>query len=573
MGNTIIQILTIVGSLGLFLFGMKLMSEALQKVAGNKLRDILASMTSNTLKCVLVGTFVTLIIQSSTATTVMVVSFVNAGLLSLTQAIGVIMGANIGTTGTAWLISIGAFSINLSQVALPLMAFAAPLLFVKSQKWKNIGDFIFGFALLFMGLGLLKDSMNGLQNNPAALEFLASFSNKGALSIFLFVIVGIVVTLIVQSSSVTIALTIIMCNNGWIPFECACAMVLGDNIGTTFTANLAAMIANTDARRAAMGHLVFNVVGVTWALILFRWLIRLDVHIMEFFGGNSPLEDPHSTPIALSLFHSIFNVINTLVLVWFVPQITRLVTKLIKEKEGSINRLTHIEGGTISVSGISIIQAHSELVVYSNRASRMFGFVRSLFLRDIDREEFDQLYERIEKYERISDNLETEIYNYLVQTTQDEVGSEVVKQAQIMLKVISDIEIMSDCNYKLAQIMKNKRDNEIWFSQDMRDKINAMFDLLDRAILVMNTNIRNAFEDNYTIPDEVYTLEAEINRMEDDLKNRYIFEIDDKELKRSAIVVFAELISEAERLGDAVEQVSEGVLNITPHTKPKLANA
>jgi len=572
MGNTILQILTIVGSLGLFLFGMKLMSESLQKVAGNKLRDILASMTSNTFKCVLVGTFVTLVIQSSTATTVMVVSFVNAGLLSLVQAIGVIMGANIGTTGTAWLISIGAFSINLSQIALPLMAFAAPLLFVKNQKWKTIGDFVFGFALLFMGLGLLKDSMNGLQNNPAALEFLASFTGKGGLSILIFVIVGALVTLIVQSSSVTIALTIIMCNNGWIPFDCACAMVLGDNIGTTFTANLAAMIANTDARRAALGHLVFNMIGVIWALLLFRVFILMVVHIMEFFGSNSPLEDPTSTPIALSLYHSLFNVLNTFILVWFVPQIAAIVTRLIKQKEDSKSRLAHIEGGTISVSGISIIQAHSELVTYSNRSSRMFGFVRSLF-RETDRDEFNNTYDRIVKYETISDNLESEIYNYLMQTTQDEVGSDVVKQAQIMLKVITDIEAMADSNYKLAKIIRHKRDGEIFFNQGMRDKINEMFDLIDRAIMMMNTNIGNAFDSDNKIQDEVYLLEKQINQMEDDLKNRYIFEIEDDNLQPNAIVVFAELISETERLADAILQVSEDVLNIAPHTKPILANA
>lgn len=570
--NTISQILTIIGSLGLFLFGMKLMSESLQKVAGNRLRDVLASMTSNTLKCVLVGSFVTLVIQSSTATTVMVVSFVNAGLLTLTQAIGVIMGANIGTTGTAWLISIGAFSVNLSQVVLPLMAFCAPLLFVKNTKWKTIGDFIFGFALLFMGLGLLKDSMAGLQNNPAALEFLADFSDKGALSIFIFVTVGAVVTLIVQSSSVTIALTIIMCNNGWIPFDCACAMVLGDNIGTTFTANLAAMIANTEARRAAMGHLVFNVIGVTWALIFFPWFLKLTIGVVEFFGSNSPMEDPQATPIALSLYHSTFNILNTLLLVWFVPQIARLVTKIIKQKEDSKTRLTHIEGGTISVSGISIIQAHGELVAYSNRASKMFGFVRSLF-QEKNQEEFDRIYERIEKYETISDKVESEIYNYLMQTTQDEVGSEVVKQAQIMLKVISDIETMSDCNYKLAQMIRNKRNNNIFFTEDMRDKINGMFDLIDQAIMLMNANIRNAFDENQRIPEEVYLLENKINQMEEVLKNSYIFEIQDKDVKRNAIVVFAELISEAERLADAIEKISEDILNIAPHSKPVLANA
>lgn len=571
MGNTILEILSIIGSVGLFLFGMKLMSESLQRLAGNKLRDVLASVTSNTFKCVLVGAFVTLVIQSSTATTVMVVSFVNAGLMSLVQAIGVIMGANIGTTGTAWLISIGGFSVNLSQIALPLMAFSAPLLFLKSQHWKNIGDFIFGFALLFMGLGLLKDAMSGLQDNPEALEFLALFSNKGAWSILIFVLIGTIITIIVQSSSVTIALTIIMCNNGWIPFDCACAMVLGDNIGTTFPVNLAAMVANTEGRRAALAHFVFNILGVLWALLVFRWFIDITVYLMDAFGGNSPFEDPTATPIALSLYHSMFNVLNTLFLVWFVPQLARLVTRMLKQKQDSKVRLTHIEGGTISVSGISIIQAHNELVAYSNRSSRMFGFVRSLF-KENNPEEFESIYERIVKYERISDSVESEIYNYLMQTTKYEVGSEVVKQAQIMLKVISDVEIMSDCNYKLAKIIKNKRDNDIWFNEDMRQKINEMFDMIDQAIMIMNVNVRKTTLETNTVPEEAYILENKINKMEDDLKNHFIFQIKDQDIRRNAIVVFAELISEAERLADAILQVSEDVLNIEPHTKPELSN-
>ncbi|MCD8186790.1 MAG: Na/Pi cotransporter family protein [Rikenellaceae bacterium] len=573
MGNTLIQILIIVGSLGLFLFGMKLMSESLQKIAGNKLRDILASMTSNAFKCVVVGAFVTLVIQSSTATTVMVVSFVNAGLLSLVQAIGVIMGANIGTTGTAWLISIGAFSIDLSRIALPLTAFAAPLLFVKSQRWKNFGDFLFGFTLLFMGLGLLKSSINGLQDNPATLEFLTLFSTQGKWSILIFVLVGALITLIVQSSSVTMALTIIMCNNGWIPFECACAMVLGDNIGTTFTANLAAMVANTEARRAALAHLVFNLIGLVWALLVFRPFVQAAVRVMEFFGSASPLTDSHATPMALSLFHSMFNLLNTILLVAFIPQIARLVTRLIRQKEDSGTRLAYIEGGTISVSGISIIQAHGELEAYSRRTSKMFGFVRALF-REEDPEEFQQTYQRIARYERISDRLESEIYNYLTQTTQDEVGSEVVKQVQMMLKVISDIEAMADCNYKLAKIIRYRRDNAIAFTEGMQEKIEGLFDLIDRAILLMNNNIQNAFTMEYpTMPEEVYLLEERINAMEEELKNRYIFEVGDHKPQRSAIVVFAELISETERLADTIEQVSRDVLNIAPHTKPALSHA
>jgi phosphate:Na+ symporter len=571
MGSTIIQILTIVGSLGLFLFGMKLMSESLQKVAGNKLRDILASMTSTTFKRILVGLFVTTVIQSSSATTVMIISFVNAGLLSLVQAIGMIMGANIGTTATAWLISLGAFKIDLSLAAIPLIAFGAPMLFMKGARTKSIGELIIGFSVLFMGLGLLKDSMSGLQENPAALEFLSHFSNKGYWSVLFFVFVGTVLTIVVQSSSATMALTIIMCNNGWIPFDFSCAMVLGENVGTTITANLAAMVANTEAKRAALAHLVFNLIGVVWMLIAFRLFLWMIVAIVEFFGSDSPITDPHARPVALSLFHTLFNIFNTCLLVGFTSQIAQLVTQLIPAKEEPKNRLTYIEGGMLSTTGLTIIQARNELVAYSTRSSKMFGFVRSLF-RETDPQEFDATYQRIEKYETISDNLETEIYNYLNKATQDEVGGDVVGQTQIMMKVISDIETMSDSNYKLAQILKYKRDNNIWFNQDMRDKINAMFDLIDRAIMVMNTNVSNAFEPNYTIPEDVYLIESQINAMEDYLKGRYIFEIEDQKLKRSALVVFAELISEAERVADSVKQVSKDILNVAPHTKPQLSH-
>lgn len=567
MGNTIFQTLTIIGSLGLFLFGMKLMSESLQKIAGNKLRDILAAMTSTTFKRILVGTFITSVIQSSSATTVMIISFVNAGLLTLVQAIGLIMGANIGTTATAWLISLGAFEIDLGTAAIPLIAVGFPLMFFKSSRVKSVGEFIIGFALLFLGLGLLKDSMSGLQNDPSVLSFLASFSDSGFLSVILFVLIGTVLTIIIQSSSATIALTIIMCNNGWIPFDCAAAMVLGENIGTTITANLASFVANTEARRAARAHLIFNVIGVIWMLAIFPLFIKLIVLIIESFGGSSPITEPNTRPIALALFHSLFNIVNTCILVWFTPQIAKLATRMVKQHEEPKSRLTHIEAGILSTSELSIIQAYKELTTYSKRSSRMFGFVRNLF-KETNNEEFEKTYQRIEKYENISDSLEVEIYNYLTKTTQDDMGGEAVKQVQIMFKVISDIEIMSDCNYKLAKVIKYKRDHNIWFNQELRDKVNDMFDLIDKAIMVMNTNIGNAFDETQSMRD-VYVLEKQINKMEGDLKEKYLYQIDDKELKHIAIVIFAELISETERLADAIEKISEDILNIVPHTKPQ----
>ncbi len=566
MTENIIQALTIIGSLGLFLFGMKLMSETLQKIAGNKLREILAAMTSTTLKRILVGMMITTVIQSSSATTVMIISFVNAGLLNLVQSIGLIMGANIGTTATAWLISLGAFEIDLSAAAIPLIAVGCPLLFFKGNRIKSVGEFIIGFSLLFMGLGLLKESMSGLQQDPALLSFLSRFSHNGYLSVLFFVLIGTVLTIIIQSSSATMALTIIMCNNGWIPFDCAAAMVLGENIGTTVTANLASFVANAEAQRAARAHLVFNILGVIWMLLVFYWFLDLIAYIVELFGGQSPFTHPNSRPVALALFHTLFNVTNTLVLVWFTPQIAKLVTRMVRQKKQPENRLTVIEAGMVSTPGLSLIQVHSELVGFSKRASKMFGFVRNLF-RETNQKEFDKTYQRIERYETLSDTIEVEIYNYLNKTSQSEIGSEAIRQVQTMFKLISDIESIADCNFKLARLIKFKRDHKIWFTQDLRDKVNEMFDMVDKAIVMMNNNMASAFSESESFT-EVYLLEKKINRMEQDIKEKYLFNLDDKELPHGAIVIFAELISETERLADAIEKVSRDVLQIVPHTKP-----
>ncbi len=571
MDSTIFQALTIIGSLGLFLFGMKLMSEALQRVAGNRLRDILAAMTSTTFKRILVGTFITTVIQSSSATTVMIISFVNAGLLTLVQSIGLIMGANIGTTATAWLISLFGFTIDLGQLSVPLIAFGFPMMFFKSNRVRSIGEFIIGFSLLFLGLGMLKNAMSGLQEDPSVLHFLANFSDMGAWSVLLFVVIGTILTIIIQSSSATMALTIIMCNNGWITFDCAAAMVLGENIGTTVTANLASYVANTEAKRAARAHLIFNLIGVVWMLAIFPLFIKLIVYIIEAFGGSSPITDPHSRPVALALFHTLFNVFNTAVLVWFTPQIARLSTRMVKQKEDPKSRLAHLEGGLLSTSELSIIQAYKELSNYSKRSSRMFGFVRDLF-RETNGEQFEKTYERIVKYENISDRLEVEIYNYLTQTSQDDLGVGGIRHVQIMFKVISDIEVMSDCNYKIAKIIKYKRDNNIWFNQELRDKVNEMFDMIDKAIAVMNNNMASVFSEKEGLK-EAYVLEQKINKMETDFKRKYLYEMEDRELKYIAAVIFSEIISETERLADAVEQISEDILNIVPHTKPELQTA
>lgn len=567
MGNTILQALTIIGSLGLFLFGMKLMSESLQKVAGNKLRDILAAMTSTTFKRILVGTFITAVIQSSSATTVMIISFVNAGLLSLTQSIGLIMGANIGTTTTAWLISLFGFKVDLGMIALPLIAFGLPMMFSKGSRTKAIGEFIIGFSILFMGLNLLKEAMSGLQEDPSVLSFLANFSDNGYWSVLLFVLIGTILTIVIQSSSATMALTIIMCNNGWISFDCACAMVLGENIGTTITANLAAVVANADAQRAARAHLIFNIVGVLWMLAIFPWFLKLIVYITELFGGDNPMVYPHARPVALALYHTLFNVVNTLILVWFTPQIAKLSSKLVRQKTDPKSRLTHMDSGMMSTNEISIIQAYKELEVYSKRSAKMFGFVRNLF-KETNHEEFDRIYQRIEKYENISDSIESEIYAYLTQSTQDDMSGEGIRRIQTVFKVISDIEAMSDRNYKLAKIIKNKRDMGVWFNQEFRNHVNDLFDLVDRAITVMSKNIAAAMGNGQESITEVYAIESQINTLEIELRDRYVYNVDERDFKYISGVIFAEIISETERLADSVKKVSRDILNIMPHTKP-----
>ncbi|MBQ5593640.1 MAG: Na/Pi cotransporter family protein, partial [Bacteroidales bacterium] len=419
--NTIGAILTLLGSLGLFLYGMTLMSEALQKVAGEKLRSFLAAMTSNSFKRIFTGFLITAIIQSSSATTVMVVSFVNAGLLSLTQSIGVIMGANIGTTCTAWLISLLGFKADISVIAIPVIGFGFALMMFKSKKKKSWGELLIGFALLFLGLTFLKNSVPDLQNSPEVLEFLKNWTSYGIGSVLIFTLIGTILTIVLQSSSATMALTLVMCNNGWIPFEMGAAMVLGENIGTTITANIAASVANVSARRAALGHSVFNLFGVLWAIILYKPFLILVSKIIVAIGCDNPLEAGASgTSIlyGISMVHTLFNVINTLILVWFTNQIVKLVTKAIPQKEsGEVFRLQFIQGGALSTAEISLDQAKNEIIHYAGICQRQYAYAREALNTDSP-EKFDELYKKLEHYEQVTDRIEIEIANFLNQVSE-----------------------------------------------------------------------------------------------------------------------------------------------------------
>ena len=563
MGKIIFDVLTLLGALGLFLYGMKLMSESLQKVAGDKMRSILAAMTANPFSRVLTGLLITGIIQSSSATTVMIVSFVNAGLMNLTQAIGVIMGANIGTTFTAWLISLLGFKAEISLLAIPIIGVGLPLMFFKKRNLRSLGEFLIGFALLFMGLDYLKASVPDIAENPQILEFLKNYTDLGYMSVLLFIFIGTVLTMVIQSSSATMALTLVMCVEGWISFELAAAMVLGENIGTTITANIAAMVANVSAKRAARAHMLFNIFGVIWMFIFFYPFLRLVAYItMHLFNLESPFEFPASVAVSLSLFHTLFNVVNTIILIWFTPLMVKAVTWMVKShgEEDEQFRLRYIDMGVMTSAEMSLHQAKSEISVYASRVIKMFGFVRNLF-RETKQEKFDEIYARIEKYELISDRTEIEIATYLNNISESDLSDESARQLRAMYKIIGEIESVSDSNTNLAKILKRKRDNNAWFNQEMRDKINTLFDLVDRALDEMNQNLEKDYSRIANI-NGAYQIEDDINKMRTGLKSEHIQNLEDKKYNYFAGIIYSDIIGDAEKLGDYVINVSEAILDI-----------
>ncbi|MDA3780580.1 MAG: Na/Pi cotransporter family protein [Bacteroidales bacterium] len=560
MGYGFIDFLTLLGSLGIFLYGMKLMSEALQKVAGNGMREILSKMTSNRIKGVFTGFLITAIIQSSSATTVMMVSFVNAGLLSLTQSIGIIMGANIGTTVTAWLISILGFKVKLSAFALPLIGIALPLLFSKINKRKYVGEIIIGFALLFMGLGFLKEAVPDINSNPEILSFLSGYTEMGYWSYFLFLGIGTLLTIIIQSSSATMALTLVMCTNGWISFDIAAAMVLGENIGTAVTANIAAAVANVSAKRSARAHLIFNVLGVTWVLLIFPFFIQGISWFISLIGGTNPNESVAGIPIALSIFHTTFNILNTIIFFGFAMLIVKIVTKLVPQKDdGEEFRLAFIDTGVLSTSELSIHQAKKEIIVFAERTHKMFDYVKILFEENNDKKFYRQ-YERIEKYEGICDRMEIEIASYLTKVAEGQLSPLASKRIKAMFKIISDIESIGDSNFNLAKTLYRKKDNKTWFDQDIRTKIEDMFKLIDKSFEEALVNLDAGYSDIDI--SKAIAQENTINHYRDRLKREHIANVKEKKYNYQTGVIFTDLFSECEKLGDYLINLSQAINDI-----------
>ena len=546
--------LKLIGSLGLFLYGMKIMSEGLQKVAGDRLRSILTAMTTNRVTGVLTGVLITALIQSSSATTVMVVSFVNAGLLTLAESISVIMGANIGTTVTAWIISIFGFKVDMAAFALPLLAIALPLIFSGKSNRKSVGEFIFGFSFLFMGLSYLKANAPDLNANPEMLAFVQNYTDMGFFSILLFLFIGTILTMIVQASAATMAITLIMCANGWISLELGAALVLGENIGTTITANLAALTANTQAKRAALAHFVFNVFGVIWVLIIFHPFMQLVNWVVDTFFQTSNPEVAIS--YKLSAFHSIFNICNVCILIWGVKLIERTVCALIHPKEEDEEpRLRFITGGMLSTAELSILQARKEIHLFAERTHRMFGMVQDLLHTEKD-DDFNKLFSRIEKYENISDNMELEIANYLNQVSEGRLSSESKLQIRAMLREVTEIESIGDSCYNLARTINRKRQTNQDFTEKQYEHIHFMMKLTNDALAQMIVVVEKPEHQSIDI-NKSFNIENEINNYRNQLKNQNILDVNNKEYDYQMGAYYMDIIAECEKLGDYIVNVVE----------------
>ena len=566
----ILQIFTLLGALGMFLYGMNLMSSGLQKAAGDKLRGFLSAMTSNPFKGVLTGLGITSIIQSSSATTVMVVSFVNAGLLTLTQAIGVIMGANIGTTVTAWMVAFLGFKADISILAIPLMLFGFLFSNSKKNKHQNIGELIVGFSLLFLGLSFMKESVPDLRETPQVLEFVRNWSSYGFGSVLLFLAFGTILTLVLQSSSATMAITLIMLSMGWIPFHMACAMVLGENIGTTITANIAAAVGNTQAKRAAMSHTIFNVFGVIWALILFKPFTALVGKVIELFGLPNPAAegfavvegDMGSSTAALyglSMLHTMFNTINTLILVWFIKYIEKAVVWIIKPKnqEAEPFRLKYISAGPLATPELAAAQAFDEIVHFAQISRNGLGYAKQAIAADA--KHFDELREKLVKYEEISDRIEYEIAAFLNGVSAGDISEATRVKIKAMYKIIGELESLGDSGEAISRMLSRRNEHKKSFDTATIEKINLMIAKVDSAYEVMIANLTAAHEGTLTSIANAYDAEEQINALRNELREAEIEALDNNDKNYQTSVYYIDIINELEHMGDFMINISQSL--------------
>ena len=581
--TTILNVLSVLGGLAMFLYGMALMSEGLQKSAGDRLRAFMAKMTSNSFKRVLTGTVVTCLVQSSSATTIMVVSFVNAGLLTLGNAIGVIMGANIGTTLTAWITSLG-FSVNIALFAVPMMAFGYLMHSSKKATLKNVGQFLMGFAVMYVGLTFMKDCSNAIlgEYQTGMMNFFGSINGFGFGSILLFLIAGAVLTIVLQASSATMAITMLLAASGLIDFKLAVAMVLGENIGTTITANIAAAVANTSAKRAARAHTIFNIIGVIWVLCLFRPIVKLICIIMSELGfvdptmassqlaaiaGGSVAADAemietykNSLLYGIAMLHTLFNVTNTLVLIWFTPLIEKAVIWLVKEPKGEteVFRLKYIAGGPLSTAELSLNEAQQELIHFAEICRNGFGYIRQA-INEQDPEKFDKLNEKLIKYEEISDRIEYEIATYLNEVGKNEISEEAANTIKSMYKIIGELESLGDSGESISRILSRRNIHNKTFDQETIKKINAMIDVVDSAYAVMIENLNSAEAGTLEEIANAYAAEERINNLRDYLRDEEINSLEENRKNYQTSVYYMDIVSELEKMGDFMINISQAL--------------
>lgn len=553
--------LKLIGSLALLMYGMKSMSESLQKMAGSQLRHVLQAMTTNRFTGMITGMFVTAAVQSSTATTVMTVSFVNAGLLTLAQAISVIMGANIGTTLTAWIMSAG-FSFNITDFVYP--AFFIAIILIYNKRRKNIGDFLFGVAFMFLGLGTLRQTGidMDLAHNQPVLDFFSSFDSDSFITTIVFLLLGSVLTMCVQSSAAIMAITMILCSSGVLPIYQGIALVMGENIGTTVTSNIAAFTANTQARRAAFAHMFFNVFGVIWMLCVFRPFVDMICSLVGYdenlVPGNAAfIANAAKLSFVLAAFHTVFNIINTMILIWFIHQIEKIVCRVIKPRRSEDEddfRLRFISSGILQTPELSVLEARKEIQSFAERIQRMFGMVRELLGTSEDNV-FVKLFTRIEKYEGISDNMEIEIAKYLDQVSDAHLSDETKANIRAMLREISELESIGDSCYNIARTISRKVKSKEDFTERQYEHIHQMFELTDDALSQMNIML-NDRKENLDV-NRSFNIENEINNYRNQLKSENINDVNDHLYTYAIGTMYMDIIAECEKLGDYVVNVVE----------------
>lgn len=597
MDYSFIDFLGLLGAVGLFLYGMKVMSEGLQKAAGDRLRNILSVMTRNRFSGTLTGFGITALIQSSSASTVMVVSFVNAGLMTLAQSMAVIMGANVGTTFTAWIIALFGFKVNISAFTLPLIGLSIFLLFSKKSKTKSIGEFLIGFSFLFMGLDMISAHVPDLQSNPEMFAYLRSYASMGISSVLIFLLVGLLLTMVIQSSAATFAIVLIMCSKGWITFDLACAVVLGSNIGTTITPILAAMSGNVAAKRTAMGHLLFNLLGTIWCVCVFFPFADMNAWLTEIIGQGNPhrlydfvnaLEksDPQiyahlfdnslpsghealtkiatmqmSVSFGLSIFHTTFNLVNLAIMIWFTKLYVKIVEYLVpsKHKEDEEFTLKFISGGLLNASELNISQAEKEMYVYAERVGRMIGMAQQLIHTKEKSEEFNKLLSRIEKYEDISDRMELEIANYLNRCAEGRLSNEGKLRISAMLNIISEIESIADCCYGIGKILLRKIQSNVEFNEEIYTNIDLLYNYVTDAMAMMTlmlSNVENVSEKSII---DSYNKEREINNLRNSLRNANVQNINDRHYEYQAGIHYMDIVGDLEKTGDYIINVVDTI--------------